>query len=310
MPIAKQVNNTNIPTNFQQTIEEGYGERGRLWLDQLPTLLAEYEQRWSLTIHPPFNLSYNYVAPATRAGGTAVVFKAGVPNPELPSEIAALRFWNGRGTCHLLEADESQSVMLLERLQPGTPLATVPNDDQATLIAAAIMEQLWQPLPADHPFRPLTSWTAGLEKLRHEFNGETGPFPSELVETAERLRTELLAQPAETVLLHGDCHHWNILRAQRQPWLVIDPKGVAGEPIYDATPFLYNRLPEPLDAPHAARVLARRLDLLAERLHFDRQRLIAWAIVQSVLSSWWTYQDHGRVGEDTLACARHLVKWL
>jgi streptomycin 6-kinase len=299
-----------IPPAFSQTIEEGYGAGGRAWLERLPALLAEYEHRWSLTVQPPFELSYNYVAPAVHADGTEVVVKAGVPNPELLSEMAALRFYDGRGICRLLEADEAQGVMLLERLRPGTPLATVANDDEATLIAAGMMEQLWRPLPADHPFRPLASWTAGIEKLRQEFEGGTGPFPAELVEAAERLRADLLASPGETVLLHGDCHHWNILRAERQPWLVIDPKGVAGEAIYETSSFLYNRLPEPLGSAHAGRVLARRTDILAERLGFDRKRLIAWGIVQSVLSSWWTYEDHGRMGEDTLACARHLLNWL
>lgn len=307
---AKRGNSTDIPANFVQTIQEAYGEVGRAWLEALPALLAAYEQRWSLAILPPFDLSYNYAAPAIRSDGTAVVFKAGVPNQELSSEVEALRLYNGRGICHLLEANPADGVMLLERLQPGTTLSTVSNDDEATLIAAAIMEQLWQPLPADHPFRPLSDWTAGLTKIRQEFGGTTGPFPPELVETAEHLRTELLASPTETVLLHGDCHHWNILRAERQPWLAIDPKGVAGDPAYEISSFLYNRLPEPLNSPYAGRLIARRLDLFAERLHLDRPRLLAWGIVQSILSSWWTYEDHGHVGEDTLACARHLLKWL
>lgn len=46
------------------------------------------------TIHPPFVLSYNYIAPATRAEGSKVLVKADVPNDSLTDEIKTLRVWN------------------------------------------------------------------------------------------------------------------------------------------------------------------------------------------------------------------------
>jgi streptomycin 6-kinase len=58
-------------------------------------------------------------------------------------------------------------------------------------------------------------------------------LPRELVATAVSLFNELLPSQSEPVLLHGDLHHWNILRATRVPWLALDPKGVVGEPAYE-----------------------------------------------------------------------------
>src|SRR5687768_1531534 len=100
------------------------GEVGRAWLDGLPTMIDHYARRWSLTVQPAFaNLSYNYVAPATRADGSPAVLKIGVDtDAEFGSEIEALRAFDGRGMVRLLEADPEQAVMLLDRVQPGRPL--------------------------------------------------------------------------------------------------------------------------------------------------------------------------------------------
>ena len=86
----------------------------------------------------PFLLSYNYVCAATQKDGSEAVLKIGVPNPELTSEINALTLYNGQGACRILEADPENGMLLLERLQPGTMLASLGDDDQATGIAAEV----------------------------------------------------------------------------------------------------------------------------------------------------------------------------
>ncbi len=292
-----------IPANFTQCMVELHDDAGVAWLDRLPALLAVCEQRWGLTVGPPFPLSYNYVAPAVRADGGAVVLKVGFPGDELLREIEALRLYDGHGIARLLEADRDQGAFLLERLAPGTPLAHLRDDERMTSIAAQVMKELWRPAPAEHGLTPLAEWVDGIERLRLEFAGGTGPFPRHLVEQAESLFAELLASMATPVVLHGDLHHENILQAERQPWLAIDPKGLVGEPAYEVGPLLYNQLPEPFDPSTTRRILSRRMDQLAEELSLDRRRIQAWAFAQSVLSAWWSYEDHGHGWEPTLALA-------
>ncbi len=194
-------------------------------LVRLPDTIAEYARRWSLTVLPPFpNLSYNYVAPAVRADGMELVLKLGVPDLTAERESAALRHYEGRGSARLIEADPAGGAILIERLRPGTTLATIEDDVQATAIAAEVMRQLWRPAPQQHGFPNVTDWADGLAKLRAEFGGGTGPFPTKLIELAERLFAELLASQDAPVLLHGDLHHENILAAAREPWLAIDPR--------------------------------------------------------------------------------------
>ena len=281
----------NLPTHFVKTVTSTF-TGGAEWLENLPNLLAECEQRWGLMIRPsPFTLSYNYVAPATLADGTEIVLKVGVPNRELTTEIAALRLYDGRGCVHLLDADLEAGVLLLERLSPGEMLTIVTDDDEATRLAALAMQTLWRPLPAAHNFPSVADWAAGLAELREAFGGGTGPFDRKLVDTAVSLFTDLLTASGEPVLLHGDLHHYNILSAD-DGWRVIDPKGVAGEPAYEVGALLRN--PFTLFAePDVKRMTARRLDILVETLDMDRERLRQWSLAQAVLSAWWSYEDGG-----------------
>lgn len=293
-----------VPDNFARTTAELYGAEGVEWLKRLPALIADCAQRWSLMVLPPFELlSYNYVAPAVRADGTDVVLKVGVPNPELLTEIEALRLFDGHGIVQLLEADRDQGALLLERLKPGTLLSSLSDDQQATSIAAQVMRQLWKPVPSGHPFPTVAKWALGLKRLRNHFGGDTGPFPSTLVEAAETLFADLIDSMSEPVLLHGDLHHFNILAAERQPWLALDPKGVVGEPAYEVGALLRNPMPDILAEPDVKRILARRVDQLADELGFDRDRLVGWALAQAVLSAWWSFEDHSHGWEAGIAFA-------
>ncbi len=297
-----------VPHDLSQTIVELYGTEGVEWLERLPSLIADCERRWSLTVMPPFEpLSYNYAAPAVRLDGAAVVLKVGVPNPELLTEIEALALYDGRGIVRLLDADRQQGILLLERLRPGTPLLSLADDERETSIAGQVMRQLWRPVPPEHPFPTVARWAAGLERLRACFDGGAGPFPGILVETAEALFAELIGSMAEPVLLHGDLHHENILAAERQPWLALDPKGLVGEPAYEVGALLRNPLPELLTWPQPERILGRRVDQLAGDLGFDRTRLVGWGLAQAVLSAWWSFEDHGHGWEPAIACAELLA---
>ncbi|HUF39860.1 MAG TPA: aminoglycoside phosphotransferase family protein [Anaerolineales bacterium] len=290
---------------FQRRISAFDG--GPEWLESLPALLARCADHWSLALHPPFDLSYNYVCPATRAGGEPVVLKIGLPNDELNSEQTALAVYAGDGCVRLIDRLPEISAFLLERLQPGTPLTRVDDDERATRIAADVMAALWKPPPGDHAFRTTADWAAGLEKLRSEFGGGTGPFAPDLVDAAEDLFADLHASQGPAVLLHGDLHHFNILRAGRSPWLAIDPKGILGEREYEIGALLRNPDNDRLNDDALRRRTLRRIDQLAEYFDFDRGRLIGWGLAQAVLSAWWGFEDgEARWTADTLRLAEVL----
>jgi streptomycin 6-kinase len=292
-----------LPPNFEEITLGLFGERGRAWLADLPAQLARLEERWSIRVLPPYELSYNYVAPAVRPDGTRVVLKLGVPNPEMMSEMESLRHYAGRGIVMLLESDPDEGAMLLEELSPGVTLADFANDllhgdpvsgdEVATRIAAQVMQELWIPAPPNPHNVLLTaeSWTGGFANLRMMFGGGTGPFPPSLIERAERTYTDINTSHGPYMLLHGDLHHWNILSSTRRPWLALDPKGVIAEAEFEIGPWLINRWPENASRSDLQRQAARRLAIFSEMLGFDRARLKAHTFARMVLSAWWSYED-------------------
>jgi streptomycin 6-kinase len=213
---------------------------GETWLERLPDTLRILTRRWSLTLGPSFDddeVSCAWVAPATRADGTEVVLKIGVPHLEGAHEVDGLRFWNGEPTVRLLDADDGAGAMLLERCAPGTRLRALPEPEQDRVIAG-LLRRLWRPPLPPHPFSPLSVMTAAWseEALR-----DVAQWPDVgLVREGLRLFEWLALESSDGVLLATDLHAGNVLAAQREPWLVIDPKPFVGDPAYDVTQHLFN----------------------------------------------------------------------
>ena len=281
----------NLPEEFVSNIQNTFREDGQAFLKALPESIADASSRWGLTeIEPAPTLSYNFVAFADR-GDEQVVLKMGVPNREFKSEMATLRLFNGEGACRLIDYDEEKYWMLLEWLKPGVMLATLKDDEQATTIAAEVMQKIWKPAPEDDVFIRLSDWFDGLKRLRARFNGGTGPLTRKLVERAERAAKDFFIENYRPVLMHGDFHHFNILSSERG-WLIIDPKGVIGPACYEVAPLLMNPWGDLSGGKDYRRMTKRRIDILHERLGFERQRIREWGVAHAVLSAWWGIEEN------------------
>jgi streptomycin 6-kinase len=298
----------DLSPTFISTIRSTFREAGDKFLANLPALVDEAAQRWDLTdIQPVPNLSYNFVCYARCPSTTAqdVVVKIGVPTNELTSEMAALRLFNGEGAVQLLDYDEAKGFLLLERLQPGTMLSTLENDEEATRIAADVMLKIRRPAPQGNGvFIKLADWFDGFKSLRKYFDGGTGPFNKTLVERAEQSVRDFFAEDYVPTLMHGDFHHFNILSSERG-WVVIDPKGVIGPAGYEVGPFLLNPWEEPLNESRFRVQAKKRFYILSEHLGMERERIREWGIAHAVLSSWWDFEDN-MSWEYSMACAEML----
>lgn len=260
-------------------------------------------------VGPALDLSHHYVALARRADGTPAVLKLRAPADRgLRSESQALRLLDGGGAVRLLDADLERGALLLERCEPGTPLtALVMADDRgATEAAGAVMAALRRPPPPEHPFATQEDWGRGFARHRAAHAGTAGPLPPVRFAEAERRFAELCASTTQRVLLHGDLHHDNILSAQGERWLAIDPKGLVGDPAYEPGALLRNPWDLLLELPDPRAALDRRIDQLAERLGLDRERVRGWAFAQAVLAAVWVLEDHGEVSAFVLACVELL----
>jgi streptomycin 6-kinase len=297
----------NVPPEFSRHTVEAFGQAGADWLRELPSLVADLARRWNLTVGASFDLSYSYVVEAHRSDGTEAVLRVGAPGDECARQIRALRLYAGKGACRLIEADDDRYAVLLERLRPGETLVGLArtDDEAATHVGAAVMRELWRQAPEESSFRPIPEGFSAFERHRSAHGGP-GPLPAALFELADALARELLDSEQATVLLHGDLHHYNILSAERAPWLAIDPKGMIGDPGSEAGPFLLN--PHQDVAIWDPNLQGRRLDTLSEELRYDRSRLRDWGIAHAVLSVCWSVEDHGHGWEKAIAAADALTR--
>jgi streptomycin 6-kinase len=183
--------------------------------------------------------SCSYVMAVRSASGTGAVLKIAMPHMEGEQEIEGLRFWDGDPTVRLLAFDDELNAMLLERCNPGISLRTLAEDDQDVVISG-LLRRLWRQPLTPHPFRPLSTMTKYWADETLSQIGQLPDIDMGLVGEGLRLFEELPRTATRTALLATDLHAGNVVRAEREPWLVIDPKPFVGDLAYDATQHLLN----------------------------------------------------------------------
>jgi streptomycin 6-kinase len=247
-----------------------------VWLERVPDLVAECVEEWELRLGEPYEPgAAGYTVRADLPDGTPAVLKLIYPHREAEHEAEALRAWDGDGAIRLLAHDESRSAMLLERCEPGTLLAKV-DSDLALDVLIGLLPRLWKPVR--EPFRPLADeamWW--IDYLPAEWERAGKPFERYLLDAAVARLGALANSQGEQVLLHQDLHGDNVLAAQREEWLVIDPKPLVGEREFAVAPIV--RDPE---LGHSRRDVLSRLDRLTSELGLDRDRARGWTIGQTI----------------------------
>jgi streptomycin 6-kinase len=245
--------------------------------------VAQFAERWELTIGEPYAAGAGgHVVRAERGDGTPAVLKLGFPHREAEQEPDALERWAGNGAVRLLERDDEHCALLLERCEPGGFLSTSPD---ALDVLIELLPRLWTRADGFHTLEDEAAlWIE--HELRSAPHGDL----------AVGLLRELAPTQGEQVLLHQDLHGDNVLAAQREPWLVIDPKPLAGEREFAVAPIV--RSPE---LGHSRREALYRLDRLTSELELDRERARGWTIAQTIAWSG---------GSDYVAAHMEVVEWL
>jgi streptomycin 6-kinase len=288
-----------VPPTLARNATEAWGRDGERWLADLPRLLDEVAQRWALDLGEPYALTFHWVCRARQADGTAAVLKLGpAADGHLAVEARTLASYDGSGAVRLLDHDPDRGALLLERAEPGT-MARRERDMVATAALITVMRRLHEaPVPADVPdllARDVPWFEAYLR------SGDSR-IPGRLIERALELLVALSTSAGPAVLLHGDLHHDNVLRSHREPWLAIDPHGVAGDPGYEVGAMLYNPDPGRRD-PELLALVPSRVEQLADGLGLPVERVRAWGFVQAVLSEVWTAVGGGTPGSRALDVA-------
>ena len=276
-----------IPPTFRAFAARGEGFAA--FLDRLPRLVAELVDDWELTHDgDPWHGMGALVVPVRTSGGRPAVLKVTFPHDEAEHEHVGLQAWHGDGAVLLLRADPRRWALLLERLHADEDLTPL-WDLEACEIVADLYTRLH--VPALPQLRRLSSyvdrWTTRLADLPAD-----APVPRRLVEQAVSLGRDFVGDEAtDARMIHGDLHYENVLAGDREPWLVIDPKPMAGDPHYEPAPMLWNRWEEVVASGNVRDAVRRRFFTLVDTAGLDEQRARDWVVVREVHNALWTVED-------------------
>ena len=288
-----------VPTAFAEATIAREGEPGRRWIAALPETVERFCRRWDLT--PRGRPRHGYVGvvvPVTR-GGEPLALKIGWVDDSSRHEALALRAWSGNGAAHLVDAEPEAGALLLEWLDPDRSLLSL-SGDAAARVAGELLRRLAVPAPAGLP--TLEQEASEIRRtMRAGWLGAGRPFRERFLDLAIEI-----AHPDPTEdgpIVNRDLHYENVLAGSREPWLVIDPKPLAGPIEFGVAQLLWNRFDELPDA----RALRRRIDVIAEAADLDRRGAVRWSLFR-VLEYWIWALEEG-LTEDPERC-RQLADWL
>ncbi len=274
-----------VPEAFAQATLEREGERGAGWLAGLPRIVDELLARWDCA--PDGTVLHGQVGIIVpvrgRADGPAVL-KVSFPHHGNVYEPDAFVAWRGRGAVSLYARDDRRFAMLLERAGTST-LAELDDADQAAEIAGRICRRLAIAAPPGLP-RLADRARGWADEIRNEARELTHGLSQRSVDAAAATAGELGADQPD-LLIHGDLHATNILPAEREPWLVVDPKGYAGDPAYDAGMAIKWRPLRILDRDALWKATRRGLDVFADAAELDRERVRRWGHLHAVRGALW-----------------------
>jgi streptomycin 6-kinase len=285
-----------IPATYLEMPRWWHG--GQDWLAALPATIEDALDRWRLTLDgEPMHGSNALVLPVRREG-EPLVLRLTPPDDDITAELRALHFWNGRGVVRLIDAEPDRGISLLERLHGNDTLNTRPLAEAIPVIARMIV-RLAVPAPPDAPS------TGDLVRERLVLMPEAWerlgrPFPRPILDRA-LADGRPLADTNGLLAVNGDLHCEQVVRADREPWLVVDPVLLRGDLAYDLARVLWTRLGE----MPSGRDIRHWLDVLIAESGLESARAHAWTRFRTV-DYWLWGLTHG-LTEDPVRCARLLA---
>ncbi|TMS00478.1 aminoglycoside phosphotransferase family protein [Nonomuraea basaltis] len=293
-----------VPEALTESHVKYDGEAGRAWSAGLPALGERYLEEWGLRLDgEPGHGVVSLVLPVVREDGTQAALKLQPVTDENASEAIGLRAWDGDASVRLLESDPETGTMLLERLHAGRPLSAVPDDVEAMTILTELLVRLVA--------HPAPEGMRRLEDIAQAMLDDVDEAIKALPRERDRfwLRwcadavAELVPEPGDR-LLHWDLHYDNVLAGDREPWLAIDPKPLAGDPGFDLWPALWNRWDDVVATGDMTRAVLRRFDQMVDGLGLDPQRAAGWTLGRVLQNGLWNVEDgESELGEIDLIVA-------
>lgn len=219
---------------------------------------------------------------------------------QLAAEAATLRAFGEHRAVKVCGVRPDRHAMVLERIRPGTALGSEVNEEQAMQVVAQLLAARWPDKLLEPSLYSFAEFALALDCAGEQDHHHADSIRDARLLRARSLREELQQDHQATALLHGDLHYGNVLKSDRAGcgYLLIDPKGVVGEPAFDVGYLVSRAGPCARDRLPIDRVVDMRLAFLPAATRQDPHRVAAYACVAAALSVAWAREDHDGCAAD------------
>jgi streptomycin 6-kinase len=264
----------SVDDGVRRRLTARFGDAVEAWFDELPDLLSALVERWGVELASPIPRgSVSVVIRCRTPDRRAAVLKVSPDRARLADEAAALGRWTTGHTPTVLAFDEPLGALLVEAIEPGTPL-----DVSSVYPGHERVAELLTSLHANGV--PDSSYPTVGRRVAYLFDSSAKLYtrspelaelvPTDLYERGRRLAMRLADDASPTVLLHGDLTPSNILDGGAERGLVaIDPAPCLGDAAFDAVDLILWQADD-------LETIEARVELVASPIGSDPERLLAW----------------------------------
>ncbi|AZN43257.1 aminoglycoside phosphotransferase family protein [Paenibacillus albus] len=273
--------------NEIDTIKETFGAD---FYEKVLNDIEFYAEKWALT---SFQLVPSYSAKLvfkchSKSFGSVVLKLGKLSLGVIQTEFSTLRAYNGRRFGKVFDADIENGIILEECIQPGIPLRNESSLEQRLSVFASLFNDL-HIAPAETEIYP--TYTEWVNKITAYMSTREDCRDLYLhMKKAEEICLSVAASYPKQMLLHGDFHHDNILLGDDGKYVIIDPKGVIGDPVFDVPRFILNEFGDEI-TPEVYQKINKIIGSVEEKLHIPNDILRKCLYVETAMGECWMVED-------------------
>ncbi|GIN71967.1 hypothetical protein J14TS2_24420 [Bacillus sp. J14TS2] len=249
-----------------------------------------YADKWNLTSFqfiPSYSANLVFKCYSDNLGNA--VLKIGNPSfGEIFKEFYTLSEYNGKRFCRVFKDDIKNGVILEERVQPGQPLRAEKSLDKRLAIFCSLYKGLHIPPTQEDIYPTYIEWVDRITDYMSRRNDCQELYGH--MKKAREICSSLSALYSQKVLLHGDFHHDNILLGKDSEYVIIDPKGVIGDPVFDVSRFILNEFDDEKDEATYKKI-NHIIHFFEKELHIPEKIIRQCLYVETVMGVCWCIED-------------------
>lgn len=259
-----------VPSQVADAVRQRW-TKGDAWSSAVePELQALCDK---LGAHPVtvFNARYSWVVAVESSAQPLVLRASADPDAKHQAAVSLSLARLGIGPAvHEVIHTATGTWIVMDRVSPGTPLDRVDTDASTPHALTALFRPMLDKPSPDDAVPSITTWLRGRlidESPKDLPPGYTVARPEEREHALSLLKS--LGEPEG--LCHGDASAGNVLLAGNNAFQVVDPRGLAGEVLYDLAVVVLK----------SVELMPQQtlIDTFTRNLEIDRDRLTAWIAV-------------------------------